>query len=485
MAAPASATAPDAAPHPARGRLGRFREAGHSPFAIVLAGGLLVRLVVMALNPSGSLYWLDSVQYLKSDVFATPQAPAGYLLFTHGLHAIWASITLIALLQHLLGLIGAALVYWAARDSGLGPWLGAAATVPMLFAGEVIALEHGPMTETLMTVLLNAGLVMLLHAVHRSSWAWAAGAGAALGLAVTVRTVVLPIAAVAALWALLAAGGGVGRRLRVAVPAVVGVALVLGGYLALASTGRYAGVGDVGGAYLYARVAPIADCTKFNPPPGTRGLCETSPPAGRAGTLYYQIGEGNPRYRVFPRSRTDYTAGNAKLGAWARRVILAQPLDYLKLVLGDLPRYFEKDAEVRPQSGNGFLAVTLGNENIDAQVLVVNALRGTYDVSGPSKPHAAWLLKLYSGVTRIDGLVLAALLLLALAGAVLRSPARHAAVLGLLVTLVLMVFPVLTLIWSQRYVIPAYGMLGLAAAVGANALAARFSARRASAAAAR
>ena len=78
--------------------------------------------------------------------------------------------------------------------------------------------------------------------------------------------------------------------------------------LALASIGVYVewrhaasglnGLTTNGSWALYGRVAPWADCTKFRPPPGTRTLCEVTPPSRRGyrSTAEYIFG-ASPAYR--------------------------------------------------------------------------------------------------------------------------------------------------------------------------------------------
>ena len=59
--------------------------------------------------------------------------------------------------------------------------------------------------------------------------------------------------------------------------------LVLG-YFALdsAETGEF-GFGSASGWALYSRVAPFADCDRFEPPAGTEELCERTDSSARSG----------------------------------------------------------------------------------------------------------------------------------------------------------------------------------------------------------
>jgi hypothetical protein len=271
-------------------------------------------------------------------------------------------------------------------------------------------------------------------------------------------------------WLVLAMPGKLTRRAIAGASFAAAFACVVGAYLVIASTGQYSGLGDVNGSYLYARVAQFADCRFFTPPSRTRELCESTPPAQRPGTVFYQGQPGSPKLRVFPATQTDPQAADSQLGAFARAAILGEPKAYLRTVLSDYARYFETDPTPRPYSGSSWEVLTLGSSWTEEEKAVAARLRGRYPDVSTAPPRAAGMLLFYASVTQIRGGVLAALVLLGLLGAVIRSPQRRTAALGLLIFMVLTVVPVATLTYSQRYAVPGYGALGLAAAVGLRAL---------------
>ena len=96
------------------------------------------------------------------------------------------------------------------------------------------------------------------------------------------------------------------------------------------------GVAPSSGWHLYHRVAPFADCDRFTPPEGTEALCETKPPEERLGGDYYLFDPTSPAIREFGVLGEE----DAKVGAFARQVVLHQPLDYAKAVGRDVLAYY-------------------------------------------------------------------------------------------------------------------------------------------------
>jgi hypothetical protein len=461
-----------------RARRLRVLGGSHRLFLALLGAALLVRFVLVALEPHGAEYFADSLTYLLVDPFADPRAPGGYQLFAHGLHAIAPSLTLLIAVQHLLGLGSAVALYSAGRSAGLSAPAASLATLPMLFAGEVLLLEHTALTDALAADLLNLALACLVFSLGERRRRFVLAAGLLLGLAATVRTVAIPVAVGCGLWLLVAWRETLPRRLLAGALFAAAFAGVVAVYLGVASTGRYTGFGGARGDYLYARAAPFADCRFFTPPRGTRGLCETSPPALRPGPVFYQGEPGAPKLRVFPDSRNHPEAHNAQLEAFGRAAILGQPRAYFSTVLDDYLRYFENDPMPRSYSGAGWDVLTLGVLWPPQTQDVAGRLKARYADATTEPPHGRGLLLLYSSVTQVRGVVLAALVLFGAVGLALRSSLRSVAGLGLLVFLVLTVVPVATITYSQRYMVPAYGALGLAAAVGLQSLLERAQSRR-------
>ena len=81
-----------------------------------------------------------------------------------------------------------------------------------------------------------------------------------------------------------------------------------------ASATGYFGLSEASGWALYSRVALFADCTRFDPPEGTRALCETTPASERPGADFYGHEPGSPARRLFG----EPPAGDEQLSEFAR-----------------------------------------------------------------------------------------------------------------------------------------------------------------------
>jgi hypothetical protein len=237
------------------------------------------------------------------------------------------------------------------------------------------------------------------------------------------------------------------------------------------TTGRYTGLAEMGGINLYSRVAGFADCSRFTPPAGTRVLCERTPPEQRPGPFYYSWDARSPAWSQIGAMDTR-TADLA--GPFARKALLAQPLDYARVVAKDLVRYVDPTVGTdRPYAGISGEVYLFSYRDPKTEALIQRALRPTYAGVTVRVRHAA-LLEAYQRSTRVGGLMLLVLLGVALAGAGLgRGPARRGAMLVGATALVLFAVPVMTLSYDLRYGIPGTSLLAAATALGAAALAAR------------
>jgi hypothetical protein len=465
--------------------------------AAALAAGIALRALAMASYRPAALVHFDSIAYLdaaRTGLFDDPIHPAGYAAFLRAATAfgdrLWPAIAL----QHALGVGAALLVYAAVRRGGGGVRAGAAAAAVPLLAGDVVFLEHAVMSEALFVPLIAAtgyGLVRAIGSDGRRRLAWLAAAGALVAAAALVRSVglsLLPVLAVVAAVAAPATGAdrdGVpaGRGLRALAPRLASAAVLLaaagavvGGYLvAQGALSDRPGFTEVGGWAVYGRAAPFADCREFDPPPGTEPLCERTPPDERPGGDFYAW-VGGPARAAFgapPR-------GDEQVGAFARAAIRAQPGDYLRAVATDLARYVDPDAgRERPYNGDPPEQVSFARREPDAQAASERALARHLAPAEVERTAALSVLEGWGRVVRLHGLLLVALLALAVAGALAgRGRARAPAAVLALVGLTLLAAPALTGLYNARYAVPAAGPLVAAGALGASALATRRRATR-------
>lgn len=308
--------------------MGRAGE--HWPLLVLLGIGAVVRGLTFAAVGPGN-WFPDSYTYLhtaRTGVLSTIR-PGGYSLLVAMVGWTGQAGALIAL-QHVIGLALPVVVYALLRHRGAPRWLGTLAAAPLTLDGYVIALEHYVMAETMFDALLVAAVAVLLWR-HRPSVSTCAVVGLMVGLAGVTRTVGLPLVVLFAGYLLVRRVG-----LRAAIALFVGWALVVGGYASLYDVqhGSFA-LGGYTGRFLYARVAPFADCSRFTPDHVQRGLCQRTPPARRPGTNSYLWAATSPAARLRG------PGADAELGGFARQVIRHQPVTYLASVAGDTAGYFE------------------------------------------------------------------------------------------------------------------------------------------------
>ncbi len=304
----------------------------HWLFAAFLVAALGLRIVVLIAYWPGLELFTDSYDYLALAHAVAPGTwhPEGYPLFLVPL-SLTGQLGAVVVVQHLMGLAMGFLAYGLVLRLGARRSLAALAALPVLLDGYELSLEQFILAETLTSLLLLGGLVVLL-----SRETVGARRGATVGLllaaATLTRTSVLPVLVLVGLYLLLR-----GRRhALLAYLAVVAAALgSYGGWYA-AAHGRF-GYDDWTGIYLYGRVAPFATCDYALPPREAR-LCPAQPVAERTknGEFYSDV-RRSPLWAPGLGSRHQRNLLGER---FARAVIEHQPLDYLSAVLADTWHYF-------------------------------------------------------------------------------------------------------------------------------------------------
>jgi hypothetical protein len=148
-------------------------------------------------------------------------------------------------------------------------------------------------------------------------------------------------------------------------------------------------------------------------------------------------------------------ANESKPARFARAVIVAQPLDYVQLVLKEIGRYGDPNLGTqRLLSGNSPEVVSFGFNDPATPRLLLAAM-GSYWHDLKPQEHAVAVLNDYQTITRIIGLFWWLLVVLIAAGMVLaRGSTRLASWLFGLSALSLYALPAMTLSWDWRYGIP-------------------------------
>ena len=451
--------------------------------AVLLAGGIALRVAAMYGYRPAFIGYPDTREYAlgaDGDLWADPFRTVGYPLFLRGLHVFSDHLSLVVVVQHLIGIATALVLFGAVRRSGAPPWLGLIPAAVVLLGGDHVLFEHAVLTETLYTFLIAAALYAGVRCLaDGSAIAWPAAAGLLLGLAATVRVAGLVLVPLLAAWMLLVpAARGRERALRTVVAAGAG-ALVLLAYLVVAhaETDRWS-FARTGAYNFYGRVSSFADCDEFDEPPGTEVLCDETPPHERRAPQWFIFTGPAATELGYPESEVPEETVD-RIRTFARRAALAQPLDWLDASSRDFARYVAPDAYGRPSNTptvrdyRRLLVHPVGVPTNYAEVDAYWTIPGVRYRDGLFE-----FLKDYEGVTAVEGPLMGVLLLLTLAAPLaLRGRERHAALLLGGTALAILVVPVVTINYDGRLGVPAYGPLAAAAALGGWGTARRVRAR--------
>jgi hypothetical protein len=459
--------------------------ARHWLFLVFVLGGAAMRaLVALAYRPALELFG-DSFTYLYDAAHPTAVAqvghPVGYSIFLRAFFPT-GSIGAVTDAQHVLGLAMGVLLYVLLLRLGVRRTLAALATLPILLDGYQLDIEQFIMAETVIELLLVAGMAILLW--RRRVKPLSAGvAGLVLVAAALTRLAAFPVLLCAALYLLL-------RRYWRPLLVYAGVcAAALTGYsMWFTSASGYSGLSAGGGYQLYGRVAPFATC-HYPMPRKVRRLCPALPVSLRSHNLEFYVWDpvGSPLYQPglgTPQQR------NALAEKFFKEVVIHQPLQYAGVVAGDTWHYFTPGHWMTPgtntidmqrwrfpsrglQPYRDQLHVFFGNHGLRLQ-----PIRPHLDVAlfGP--------LRRYQSIAYTEGpLLLACLVGAGMAGIGLvrrRAGRRHARWAGLLLAasgLVLLLTPSLAAGFSYRYALPVLVLLppagALAADLGLDALTSR------------
>jgi len=456
--------------------------------AIVLALGLALRVwleivwrpAITGYSDSG-IYFEDAFQGVWTD----PLRTVGYGMLLAALHWITPHLVFVTIVQHLLGLASAVLMFLTVRAIGGPAWLGVVPAAALALSGDELFVEHAALSEAPYVFLLSVMLYATVRA-WRGSWRWALLAGLCAGLGVWDRGAGLSLLPVVPLWLLLCRRRPSRRTLAVAVvSALVAVATVEGYIQWRHAASGLSGLTTNGNWDLYGRVAPWADCTKFSPPAGTEQLCQATPPAqrGNPGAATYIFDASSPAQMLYgpPYQVSPDPYAMSRLWEFSISAIEGQPLDYLNAVWQDTIRLVDPN---HPSEGNlsadQFIGFLIGgpdeHSGINTFVSYWQGLEYPHDAvhHGDIAPLRTW-----EEITRLQGPLMVILLLLTLSAPwTAVGDMRAGARLLALVTVVLLMFPILTTGYDYRYVIPALGPLFASAALGGWGIWARLGGRR-------
>ena len=435
--------------------------------ATALAIGALLRLVAMIAYPGVLWFAGDSYVYLGAALRPLPDhtKTVGYSFMLRALLPLH-SLTLVALLQHLMGLAMAVMIYALARRAGLPRWGATLATLPILLDAYEIQLEHMLMTETLFTFLVVSAVTLALWRDRPKPWVMLA-AGLLIGYAVVVREAGLPLILVFVLYFLVRWRGWL-VPLALAAGCIAPVAAYASWFHS--TTGQYL-LTRTTGFFLWGRVSSFADCAQIKPPPAERRLCLSQPPADRQppGLLVW-VSPVLHKLHNGPISPSN----DKLLTDFAVRAIKAQPLGYARAVADGLGLSVDWRRHAYPN------AYTTAHYKFAYRPQPVPANRGwirggtaagdaqAYGRASPSRvvrPFSS-MLRYYQRLFYTYGPLFGLLLAVGFVGLV-----RHWRRLGgpgllpWVVAMTLWVFPIATADFDYRYLLPVLPLASLAAAL--------------------
>jgi 4-amino-4-deoxy-L-arabinose transferase-like glycosyltransferase len=445
--------------------------------ALLLGLAVALRVALWVVYSPAVMNNSDTAAYLNmagGEMFSDAARTAGYSMFIRATHWVWSDLELVVFIQHLVGIATALLLYGAVRRLGAPVWVSAAGAAAVLLSLDQVALEHTLVSEPQFTFLFVAALyasVRALDAPRRlrgpltERHAWIMAAGALLGLAAWTRAVAAPLVPFLALWILLAIPGAWRERLARAGLVVAAAAAVLLTYFSLnaASTGHF-GLAPATGWALYARAAEFADCTEFEPPEGTRPLCQSTDPDVRPGPDFYTWESSSPAQRHFGYP----PAGNDQLADFGREAILHQPISYAEVALRDLARYFVPDINSeRPYGGPTYVPLDVDFRRPRIEESINGQLNAYYHDEPLVITGAIGTLGEIQRDLRVHPFLMILAVALAAAGIWLaRGRVRAGLVLLLGAALLLLIIPSAIGTYNARYAIPMGGPVIAAGAIG-------------------
>ncbi len=445
---------------------------GRILLGLLVVGVALRILAIASLHPTTILE--DNYQlYAGSNPFLDPLHPAGYALILAAIGDITRNMNATLLLQHLIGIGAALLLYAATRRITGSAWAGLLPAGIVLLGGDEIFLEHSIMSESWELLAICVGLYAAVRAFDDPApwFRWPLITGVALGASVVIRDASLLLIAVTSVALLVGRPGSLRswrERWQAPVTAAATAAVVLVAYAgANAALGNRFGIEPTPGWYLYGRVAQFADCHKFTPPPGTAALCQNTPVSKRPSAYYYMfIKQSSPAMQLFGSFGND----DGKVGSWAERALRAQFGDFLNTGWDYFRSYYVPGALPARLNGSSGLDPQLDWKFGGNVYYVAAQIEALEQFFGPFTIHRMkWgldVLRAEQVVFRFGATALFITTILTLIGlAVGRRRSRFGVFLFGVGGVSLLIAPALSSTYSGRYTVPMAGLMMAAAAI--------------------
>ncbi len=416
----------------------------------------------------------DSFEYVQTTVHfqLDPTRVSGYSIWLKILQPLH-TYAVVTILQHLMGLAVGVMIYALARHRFRSPaWLATLATVPVLYDGFEIQLEHLIMADVPFLFLITLATTLLLWNPVPSLLRCVI-VGALLGVAEILRSVGLPLLAVFAVYMIIWRISW--RKVAATIVVCFLPVVAYAGWFDL-EHGQFA-MTDSTGVFLYSRVMTFAECSKMHipltPPDNAElSLCTTVPPDQRPVAQAYIWTPASP-LNGFPPPKFS-PVPNQLAENFAIRAIEAQPLDYAKAVFADTWRVFGWKRVVFPNAATydeyifGYRSLPIPSWN-DAKLGPYSSYAAAYVHGNPVTQVVAPfanVMRLYEHHVYLPGTVYGLILLAGLGGLVLAwRRFGGEALLPWTISLALIVIPAATAEFDYRYVLVAVPFACLAVAL--------------------
>jgi hypothetical protein len=436
----------------------------------------VLRVLTMLAFPPAIWFGGDSASYLSTALRLVPGTSrlSGYGLLLLALRP-FHSFALVTAVQHLMGLAIGVLIYVVLRRYGLLGWGATLAALPVLFSAYQVQLEQEILpSAAFCSMIMTAAAITLWWRDRRTPRATAA-AGGLLAASACVWPVGLPLLAVFLAFLVLRRAGW-----QVLAATVATAVLPLAGYLAwFDHTYHRVAFSNSDGIYLWSRTMSFANCAVIEPPPGEAALCPPRRAGPRAAASAYIWAPESPLDRLSGKKFSD--SKNSLAMRFALRAIAAQPFGYLTAVLHDASLAFEWNIPAHPSAlmtrryQFGYAtrpwispgAVLVRGHTVAADQRAYGGVMRTRAI----QPFAGWLVS-YQRAAYLRGTLVAAVLAVGLGGIVRRCRGtwrRDGGEWGgpglypWLAAVTVLVVPVLTADYSERYVLIAVPLACLAA----------------------
>jgi hypothetical protein len=306
-------------------------------FSLALLAGFFLRLLAMIGYPGALWFSGDSYVYIGAALRPVPDASktTGYALFLR-LLLPFHSFTLVTLIQHMMGLAVAVMIYALLRRAGVSRMWATIATLPQLLDGFIIEDEHMIMGETVLTFCLMLATLLVLWK-PRTRWWVALIAGLLVGYQCIEGTEGMAMLAVFPAFMLIRSLRTYGwRKLQgwlVTVVVSIGCLIPVVSYLVWfhSDTGAW-NLSNAEGFYVWGRVSSFANCAEIKAPADVMKYCPTEPFKDRTPPGYF--------IWYVPQLHQDMNSvggpvsvkGNKLLTEFDIDAIESQPLGYVKSV---------------------------------------------------------------------------------------------------------------------------------------------------------